>query len=49
MMKSGGGSTVEYKGTLDCAMKIIQKEGIGGERETETKRQRDRAGEERER
>jgi len=30
MMKSGGGSTVEYNGTLDCAMKIIKSEGVGG-------------------
>jgi len=30
MMKSGGGSTVEYKGTLDCAAKIIKNEGVGG-------------------
>ena len=30
MMKSGGGSTVEYNGTLDCAMKIIKNEGVGG-------------------
>jgi len=30
MMKSGGGSTVEYNGTIDCAVKIIQKEGVGG-------------------
>jgi len=30
MMKSGGGSTVTYRGTLDCAIKIIKNEGIGG-------------------
>lgn len=30
MMKSGGGSTVEYSGTLDCAAKIIKSEGVGG-------------------
>lgn len=30
MMKSGGGSTVEYSGTIDCAVKIIKNEGVGG-------------------
>mmetsp|Transcript_33128 Transcript_33128/g.77567 ORF Transcript_33128/g.77567 Transcript_33128/m.77567 type:complete len:423 (+) Transcript_33128:62-1330(+) len=30
MMKSGGGSTVTYRGTLDCATKIVQNEGVGG-------------------
>jgi len=30
MMKSGGGSTVEYKGTIDCAVKIVKNEGVGG-------------------
>jgi len=30
MMKSGGGSKVKYAGTLDCAVKIVQQEGIGG-------------------
>lgn len=30
MMKSGGGSTVEYSGALDCAAKIIKSEGVGG-------------------
>jgi len=30
MMKSGGGSTVEYKGTIDCAVKIVKNEGVVG-------------------
>lgn len=30
MMKSGGGSTVEYKGTWDCVTKIVSQEGFGG-------------------
>ena len=30
MMKSGGGSTEQYDGTIDCFTKIIKKEGVGG-------------------
>eukprot|EP00285_Hemiselmis_virescens_P011260 CAMPEP_0173377718 /NCGR_PEP_ID=MMETSP1356-20130122/996_1 /TAXON_ID=77927 ORGANISM="Hemiselmis virescens, Strain PCC157" /NCGR_SAMPLE_ID=MMETSP1356 /ASSEMBLY_ACC=CAM_ASM_000847 /LENGTH=422 /DNA_ID=CAMNT_0014330583 /DNA_START=41 /DNA_END=1309 /DNA_ORIENTATION=+ len=30
MMKSGGGSTVTYRGTIDCATKIVQNEGVAG-------------------
>ena len=30
MMKSGGGSTIQYKGTIDCAVQIVQQEGVGG-------------------
>jgi solute carrier family 25 (adenine nucleotide translocator) protein 4/5/6/31 len=30
MMKSGGGSTEQYDGTIDCFTKIIKKEGMGG-------------------
>ena len=30
MMKSGGGSKVEYNGTIDCAVKIVKAEGVGG-------------------
>jgi len=30
MMKSGGGSKVKYAGTWDCAVKIVQTEGVGG-------------------
>ncbi|KAJ1470278.1 mitochondrial carrier domain-containing protein, partial [Baffinella frigidus] len=30
MMKSGGGSTVVYAGTWDCATKIVKTEGVAG-------------------
>ena len=30
MMKSGGGSTVVYAGTWDCATKIVKTEGVQG-------------------
>mmetsp|Transcript_44915 Transcript_44915/g.141418 ORF Transcript_44915/g.141418 Transcript_44915/m.141418 type:complete len:411 (-) Transcript_44915:60-1292(-) len=30
MMKSGGGSTIQYKGTIDCAVQIVKQEGVGG-------------------